>query len=138
MKKVISVVLLSLMFSLQVFQLCDESHDACEALANNSQVISPTTFKYSQTKPVDDPDADLPLVVGQALSHGKIIDNRILIALPLASFPQIATINFTSKILMQDRAPPGAYAASTAPPLISLLLASSEVLPGVKTLSRSS
>ncbi len=35
MKKTISILVISLMFSLQVFQLCDESHDACEALTGH-------------------------------------------------------------------------------------------------------
>jgi len=127
MKKTASIVLLSLMLSFQVFQLCDETHDAFAVLAKLIQTISHKSSGYAAPQPFDDPDADLPLVVGQTLSHGKIASHSILLAVPRTRFPQVVTSAFTSEILMQDRSPPWIYLTSTAPPRISLLLACSSV-----------
>src|ERR1017187_10444211 len=115
MKKFISVFGLFLMFSLQVFQLCDETHDACEALSNKIQAITHKDYRYTVPKAVDDPDADLPLVLGQTLNHGRITGQTNLVAQTLASYFSTSGTSFISKIPVPDHSPPWAYFAGTAP-----------------------
>ena len=125
MKKFASILCLSLMFSLQVFQLCDESHDACEALSHKIQAISQKNFRYTAPKPIDDPDADLPLILEQTLNHGRITCKIVLAAHPMASILKATGTSFISEIPAPDHAPPGAYLADAAPPQTLMLLARS-------------
>src|ERR1700690_3098881 len=85
MKKIIPLLLLWVFFSVQMFQLCDESSDACQALCNNLRSISQGQFKFTVPTPVDDPDASLPLIVGQTLGHGIVGINNSVGIHPLAS-----------------------------------------------------
>ncbi len=77
MRKIVSILGLSSMLALQVFQLCDESHDACEALRTKFQTVSYKTFSYTAPASVNDPDADFPLVLGQTLYHEELPAKQI-------------------------------------------------------------
>ena len=115
------------MLSLQVFQLCDETHDAWAALSDKVETLSQKNSTVAAPKPVDDPDADLPLVLGQALHHGRVADRADLV--PASNSPCAATtgIAFISEVPAPDRAPPWSWFSEIAPPHASLRLALSSV-----------
>ena len=122
-KKAVSLLVLSLFFSLQVFQLCDESHDACEALSNGIEAISHKNLVYASPTPVDDPDASVPLVIGQTLTHGKIVSDGALIVRSFVSVSPTFVGKFISQIRVKDRSPPRSKTTGAIPLLASLLLA---------------
>jgi hypothetical protein len=127
MKKLGSLLALSLFFSLQVFQLCDETHDACAALIDKIQILSQHNDCFASPTTVDDPDASLPLIAGQTLSQGRVASNGALVVNGLGSILPTFETGFIAQIPTPDRSPPWVQAAGTAPPLASLLLSRTSV-----------
>lgn len=125
LKRISSLLFMSLFFSLQVFQLCDESHDAYEALISKVQLLSHPNVTIKALRPVDDPDADLPLVLGRSLSHGRITCKTNWVSHLLLPKLGATGATFVSEIPACDHSPPWTHTAGAAPPLHSILLSRS-------------
>jgi len=73
MKKIPILAILLIFSWFQVFQLCDETGDACEALKTRIHTIAQKQFSWTPVQaPHDDADVSLPLVIGQSLTNSRI------------------------------------------------------------------
>ena len=134
MKKTLSSVLLLLFVSFQTFQLWDETGDAVASAGSVSQVVSQRGAEWTAVPvPYDDADASFPLVIGQSLIHGALLQGgsaeysgeslvvHFSVADSVIAFindrspphPRIAENSFTIASLILDRSP----ARTLAPPL---------------------
>ena len=108
MKKIGPLMVVFIFAAFQTFQFWDESQDAAEALSDNCRQISQKHSAYAAATSDDDPDASLPLVVGQSLSHQRVASRKDLTLyrpVPSLAVPAVAIVATAS---VQDRAPPSA------------------------------
>ena len=121
MKKVLPFGILLLFSWFQGYQLCDESQDACAALEGFSQKYAQNTSTWrSSTAPYDDADANVPLVLGQALTHNSSVTDRPSIWRPV-SFSLHSLQASPPFTLMKDRSPPRPRLSEVSPVISSLL-----------------
>lgn len=123
MRKIAPLVVVFVFAAFQTFQFWDESQDAAEALSDNSQRIAQKHSAYAAATSDDDPDASLPLVVGQSLSHDRVAsrgDSSIFRSVPISAAP---SISFVAAAPVQDRSPPGSRSPDRIRPSTALLVA---------------
>jgi len=122
MQKRATLALLLLFFSVQIYQVCDDSNDACEAVVARLQTLSSEEPHLAAPIPIDDPDASLPFIVGQALGQAKLISLFLLSAHCLRWLTPICANVFVAHLLRLDHSPPGSHAAANIPPRNSIML----------------